>query len=117
MDDRLYRLISFRRKATRWIYIPYAVVVAAMLTMGLVMGEPPGSLTANFMVLLILVIQAFRPTILGWTAIVVSWFCIGFLGLLYARIFLGIWEFNNWVLVLVGILPLVPLFLLRPRPE
>lgn len=117
MVNRFARLIERRRKATRWIYIPYAAVLAAALVMGLVMGEPPSSLVTNMIVLLILIVQTIRPTILGWTAIVVSWFCIGFLGLLYARIFMGIWEFNNWVLLLVGLLPLVPLFLLRPRPE
>jgi hypothetical protein len=112
--DRVFALIAAHPQARRWIYIPYAVIVAAWILMGLVMGEPAGSLAANSALLLVLVVQIMRPTILGWAVVFVLWFCFAFVGLLYARIFMGIVEFNNWVLLCVGILPLLPLFVFRP---
>ena len=96
----------------RWVNLPYAIVVGAILLLSV--GDDSPSV-AYLVLLPLFLIQLAWPTVAGWAAIVGAWFVLIFLTMLGARLFEGIAEFNNWVLVLVGLAPLVPLYIFRPR--
>jgi hypothetical protein len=119
MDLRnwFFSMIKVRHDAKRWIYVPYALALATVLFFGVVSEEERGSLLPYLVLLPLIIIQLFWPTVAGWAAIVVTWFVLIFLNMLYARLFIGITEFNIWVLVLIGLLPIVPLYIFRPHSQ
>lgn len=106
-------MIRIHHGPKRWVNLPYAVVVGALLLLG--EGTDETASVACLVLLPLFAIQLIWPTVAGWAAIVGSWFVLVFLAMLWARLFFGITEFNNWILILVGLAPLVPLYILRPR--
>jgi len=106
-------MIRVHHGPKRWVNLPYAVVVGALLLLG--EGTDETASVACMVLLPLFAIQLIWPTVAGWAAIVGSWFVLVFLTMLWARLFLGITEFNNWVLILAGLAPLVPLYIFRPR--
>jgi len=110
----MFRVQSGER---RWVNLPYALAMALVLLIGLVSEETPGALLPYLVLLPLFIIQLLWPTLAGWAAIMVAWFVLFFLWMLYARLYVGITEFNNWALVLIGLAPMVPLYIFRPRSQ
>jgi hypothetical protein len=90
-------------------------VVGATLLYGLADESPTSELKPYLVLLPLFVIQLAWPTVAGWAAIVSAWFVLIFLSMLVARLFLDITEYTNWALVLIGVAPLIPLCIFRPR--
>jgi len=105
-------MFRVHRGPKRWVNLPYAIVVGALLLLGLADESPLGGVLAYLVLLPLFVIQLARPTVAGWVTIVGSWFVLIFLNMLQT---LGIAEYNNWALTLIGLAPLVPLYIFRPR--
>lgn len=96
----------------RWVNLPYALAMACCIPLSAVDEVVP----VTYLVLLALfVIQLAWPTVAGWAATFGAWFVLVF-GLLFALRFFGdITEITIWELVLLGLAPLIPLYIFRPR--
>jgi hypothetical protein len=96
----------------RWVNLPYALAVACCIPLALADDVVP----VQYLVLLpLFVIQLAWPTVAGWAATIGAWFVLMFVPMLVMRFFYDITEITNWALVLIGLAPLIPLYIFRPR--
>lgn len=110
---RFRRLVAIRRAPSRWWYLPFLLVMGAMALLALGEGLPGG---ADYLVVfLVLSVQTARPTALGWWATLGAWFGVCFAEPLYARIAYEISGFTPTFLFAWGVVPLILLWLIRPR--
>ena len=94
----------------RWIYLPYALLLACTFLFGLGSAEAyPSDLWPYLALLAIFMVQLIWPTILGWGAAFGGWFAFFFVHDVCTGVSLGPFGFL-WT---VGLL--VPLYLFRPR--
>jgi len=70
-----HRLIRCRSKQRRWLYIVFAIVIVPLTLWS--MEESIWGATPCVVVLVLLAIQFFRPTILGWFTLFVLFFAYG----------------------------------------
>jgi hypothetical protein len=99
----------------RWVNLPYALLMALMLLWAQVDDTEFLGLLPYLVLLSLFTIQLVWPTVAGWAATVGCWFVLIF-GLLFALRFFGdITEITIWELVLIGLAPLIPLYIFRPR--
>jgi len=108
-------LVQVHRDWKRWVNLPYVLLLAVCLLLGFGDDATPDSLLPYFILLPLFLIQLLWPTVAGGAATIGGGFVLFFVSMLVARLDSGITEFNNWVLVLLGLFPLIPLFIFRPR--
>jgi hypothetical protein len=98
-----------------FINAPFILVLLVIIVLGA--HEGVGAIWPYIPLLLIFSVQFARPTIAGWWLTEVSWVLLALGVPAYYRFVLGRSEFNNWFLLLWGMLPLVVLWLLGRRKQ
>jgi len=106
-------LLTIRPNPSRWWYLPFAL--ASGVVGFLALGEGLNDALPYAVLLLIFMAQILRPTFVGWSAAVITWALLCFVWPLYSRLVDHLSNFNAIFLICWGFLPLVALWLLRPR--
>jgi hypothetical protein len=106
-------LLALRPNPSRWWYLPFAL--ASGVVGFLALGEGLNDALPYAVLLLILMAQILRPTFAGWSAALITWAVLCFVWPLYSRLVDHLSNFNVVFLICWGFLPLVALWLLRPR--
>jgi hypothetical protein len=106
---RLGLAIRIHHGPKRWIYLPYALLLAGTLLFGLGSEAYVSELLAYVVLLPIFVIQLIWHTIIGWRAAFGGWFAFFFVYDIWTGVSLGALGFL-WAIGL-----LVPLYVFRPR--
>jgi hypothetical protein len=114
MNPRFSSIVEVHRGPRRWVYLPYAVILAAALLFGLADGQRLSGLWLYAELIPAFLVQLAWPTIAGWL--------ITFAGCV------GLWLNPFFIVILapgtgVGILwlavlapgSLAPLYMFRPR--
>ena len=113
LRDKLGSLVTRRSRPSRWWYLPFLLVQGALAFFALAAGLPG---KWDYLALsMIFLAQTVRPTVLGWWGALLGWFSLNFLMDLHDRLAYGIPGFTAGYLVVWGVLPLIPLWLIRPR--
>lgn len=102
-------MVGVRGNSMRWIY----VVCAAIVLFFCILGSEEGvrGIAHLIAILLLCVIQFFRPTLLGWF-ILFAGFLAYSVGVLFV---LRHGPAENFVFLVLGLLPAVALFFCRPK--
>lgn len=114
LGQKLRELVVLRPVPSRWWYLPFLLLEGGLAFFALAGGLPGGY---TYLALsLIFLAQTSWPSILGWWAAFGGWFSIEFLLPLHDRLVYGIPGFSPGFLIGWGLLPLVFLYFVRPRP-
>lgn len=110
---KLYALVAKHPHPSRYWYLPFLVVEGGLAFFAITGGMPGGYY--YLAVALVFLVQTIRPTILGWYATMAAWFAGEFLEPLHDRLAYDISGYTPAYLIGWGLVPLVWLYLIRPR--